>query len=290
MICLGFDFYFEMQLLLMKLEKPLKDMRRSNKRKERRGRRRNCKALLKLGQVCFFPPPPLFFLIPLFCPHPIFKILLIGDLLLFVRVTELLHGLCSSLETRTPYLAIMASAAKQALMNRYPRSTHAHHLIHSSSVYPNQALCGDLGFDKSTIDTQLNVFFPIDSEENETESKQSKTGLFGTIRRSVSKPRDVGGSSLQKNPESTLFSSTPNSYSSAHSYSPSMHSHLSDSPTQSNLNKSVGKGDSVLQAQIDGERILEEPTTFSERLKRLIRTLNQSGRLLGVQIAATQVY
>jgi aarF domain-containing kinase len=43
-----------------------------------------------------------------------------GDLLFFMRVTNLMHGLGARFQVRTPYLAIMAPFARQALLERYP--------------------------------------------------------------------------------------------------------------------------------------------------------------------------
>eukprot|EP00669_Euglena_mutabilis_P008699 TRINITY_DN3710_c0_g1_i1.p1 TRINITY_DN3710_c0_g1~~TRINITY_DN3710_c0_g1_i1.p1 ORF type:complete len:373 (+),score=36.86 TRINITY_DN3710_c0_g1_i1:55-1173(+) len=47
-----------------------------------------------------------------------------GDLLFFIRVTEVMHGLGARLRVRTPYLAIVAPYARQALVERFPAPAH----------------------------------------------------------------------------------------------------------------------------------------------------------------------
>ena len=47
------------------------------------------------------------------------------ELVFFTRVTAMLHGLCSSLEVRHPYLSTMADAARVTLREAVPQAEHA---------------------------------------------------------------------------------------------------------------------------------------------------------------------
>jgi len=58
-----------------------------------------------------------------------------GDLLFFIRATELLHGLGARLRVRTPYLKIIAPFAKQALIDSVPPSLQA-----KGPIFPSPCL------------------------------------------------------------------------------------------------------------------------------------------------------
>jgi aarF domain-containing kinase len=52
-----------------------------------------------------------------------------AELMFFLRVSELLQGLCAQLETRHAFMHTMAHAARLAATERFPREQHARHLV-----------------------------------------------------------------------------------------------------------------------------------------------------------------
>ncbi|KJE88683.1 ABC1 family protein [Capsaspora owczarzaki ATCC 30864] len=57
-----------------------------------------------------------------------------GELVFFFRVTQLLRGLCSAVDVRLPYLSVMTPYARLALLDKFPHSQHARHVVFPSPV------------------------------------------------------------------------------------------------------------------------------------------------------------
>ena len=98
---------------------------------------------------------------------------MVGELLFFARVTDLLQGLCSKLNVRVNYLEIMANHAKTALVAETRRAIY------------NQ------NKDKSKLNYQN---LDEDKDEHEDEkNKRKEEGRRGGVRDQSGNHGDAGG-------------------------------------------------------------------------------------------------